>query len=399
MTPRGQIVLSVAIVALAASLVGAYTLLSAPSPGPVGADPHATHGVAGASGDPATPVRLTAETARRIGVTYATATRRTLTREVRALGNVGVDERRIASVDPRVEGWVERLHVDFTGAPVREGEPLLDLYSPALVAAQEELILARRLAGDAAASGSERGRVNAAELLDAARRRLRYWAVPEAAIARIERTGAPERTLALLSPATGVVVEKAVTRGSRVMPGMELFRIADLRRVWVEVDVFEKDLSLVRLGQHGVISFEAYPERELEGLVTYVHSSVAPDTRTGRVRLELDNPDLALKPGMYASVLLHLRAPREGIVVPRTAVLQTGERSLVFVHGPDGSIAARPVRPGLASGDDLEILAGLAEGEVVVASASFLIDAESNLGASVASLDEPAGPPAGHAGH
>lgn len=388
MNSRKQVMLSAAIVGLAAATVGVYgTVAGGTAEGEAGgAAGHAGHGAAPAAGTAAAPVQLSAEDARRIGVSYATAELRRLERTVHAVGNVSYDETRLANVNPKVEGWVERLHVDFTGAPVRRGQPLMEVYSPMLVSAQEELILARRLVDDAAARGSERAATNARDLLESSRRRLRYWDVPEAEIVEIERSGAPRKTLTLAAPASGIVVEKNVVVGSRIMPGMDLYRIVDLSRIWLEIEVFEKDLSLLRPGQHGVVTFEAYPGEEWDGLVTYVYPSVSVEARTGRVRLTLDNPGLRLKPGMYGSVQLHQPTPREALVVPRTAVLQTGERAVVFVREANGTLSPRAVTVGLAEGDVIEIIAGLSAGDVVVSSASFLIDAESNLGASLGAM-------------
>jgi Cu(I)/Ag(I) efflux system membrane fusion protein len=273
-----------------------------------------------------------------------------------------------------------------------------------LVAAQEELILARRLVDQAAAGGSERASGTATELLESARRRLRYWDISAAEIARIERSGTPRRTLTLTAPASGVVVEKNVVQGMRIMPGMDLYKIADLGTVWVEGEVFEKDLSLVRLGQHAVVTLEAYPGERFEGLVRYVYPTLDVQSRTGRVRLELKNPEGRIRPGMYASVALHLPSARESVVVPRTAVLQTGERAIVFVRGADGVLTPREVSVGLGSGGDIAILSGLEAGEVVVSSAAFLIDAEANLGVGMQGMDGMggSGEPAAadpHAGH
>lgn len=404
MNTRKQILLAAAIIGVAGTSVGLYSAFgaSSSSAGTMAGQDHAA--MDGAAAGP-TPVHLTGEAARRIGVTYATAERRALVQEVRATGNVTYDETRLANVNPKIEGWVERLYVDFTGAPVKVGQPLMEVYSPMLVAAQEELILARRLVDQAATGGSERASGTAAELLESARRRLSYWDIPAAEIARIEKSGAPRRTLTLTAPAGGVVVEKNVVKGMRIMPGMDLYRIADLGTVWVEGEIFEKDLSLVRLGQHAVLTFEAYPGERFEGLVRYVYPTLDPTSRTGRVRLELANPGLRIKPGMYASVALHLPSPREAVVVPRTALLQTGERALAFVKGRDGMLTPREVSVGLASGSDVEILSGLTAGEVVASSAAFLIDAEANLGAGLKGMEAmpglgdaaPAANP--HAGH
>lgn len=332
------------------------------------------------------PVRLDAESARRIGVTFATAERRSLARTVRTMATVTYDETRIVNVSPKIEGWIERLYVDFTGAPVGRGQPLLELYSPMLVSAQEELILARRLADESAGDPDPRAAERARQLLEAARRRLAYWDIPTREIQQIERSGVPQKTLTLTAPADGVVVEKSVFEGSRIAPGMNLYRIADLSRVWVEGEVFEKDLGLVRVGQTARVTVDAYPGREFIGTVTYVYPSVSLESRTGRVRIELANPELALKPGMYAPVDLAVPAGEPRIVVPREAVHATGERSYVFVRQPDGLLVAREVTTGLAAGREIEILTGLVGGESVVASANFLIDAESSMGSAIGSM-------------
>jgi len=392
MSARKQIVLSLGLVAVAVGVVGAVALLGRGGTAQeeaMGGRDHAA--MAAATGDEPRPVRLDAESARRIGVTYATATVKPIVRALRTVGNVTFDETRLANVNPKIEGWVERLYVDFTGAPVRRGQPLLAVYSPMLVAAQEELILARRLADEAAARGSERVTANARDLLDSARRRLRYWDIPDEEIRRIEESGAPQKTLVLNSPASGIVVEKTVVEGARIMPGMDLYRIADLSRVWVEGEVFEKDLSLVRLGQDARVTFEAYPGEVFTGEVTYVYPTVTMEARTGRMRVELANPGLRLKPGMYAKVELGGDESRSALMIPRSAVHFTGERALVFVRGADGVLAHRPITTGLVAGDDIEVLAGLGEGEVVVSSANFLIDAEANMGSSMVAMERDTG--------
>jgi Cu(I)/Ag(I) efflux system membrane fusion protein len=391
MTKRTQLVVSVGLVLAAAAIVAAYRL-KAGAPSAAEAAGH-NHGAKAAGADEAQPVMLDPEGARRIGVTYAVAELRPFRRTVSMVGNVTWDETRLANVNPKIEGWVERLHVDFTGAPVRKGQPLLSIYSPMLVSAQEELILARRLAREVTAADAERVTRNAQELLESARRRLRYWDIPDEEIARIEESGTPQKTLTLLAPATGTVIEKNVVEGMRVMPGMDLYRIADLSRVWIEGEVFEKDLSLVRIGQLAQVTFEAYPGETFHGTVTYVYPTVSVESRTGRIRVELANPALRLKPGMYARLALEAGNDREVLLIPRSAVQYTGERALVFVRDADGMLVPREITTGLSSGDDTEVLAGLTAGETVVSSAGFLIDAESNLGSSTMSMPgmEPAG--------
>ncbi len=386
MSTRKQLGLSVGVVALALAAVAVYAFSGQGDTTPQAAMEGHNH--AAAAGDVGfRPVSLDTEAARRIGVTYAAAVRRPVARTVSTVGNVTYDETRLANVNPKIEGWVERLYVDFTGAPVRRGQPLLSVYSPMLVSAQEELILARRLADEAAAAGGARASANAEELLESARRRMRYWDIPAAEIDRIEDSSAPQKTLVLNSPASGIVVEKTVVQGARITPGMDLYRIADLSTVWVEGEVFEKDLSLVRLGQTARVSFEAYPGEVFSGRITYVYPTVSVESRTGRIRVELANPDLRLRPGMYAKLELESDANHAALVIPRSAVHFTGERSMVFVRAEGGLLRPREITTGLIAGADIEVLAGLAEGEVVVSSANFLIDAEANMGSSMATME------------
>ena len=386
MNTRKQIIVSVALIAIASGGVGAYALAGGAGDADgaaAGGHNHAATG--GGGGDELNPVRLSDEAARRIGVTYATAELRPFQRVVSTVGSVTYDETRLANVNPKIEGWIEKLYVDFTGAPVAAGQPLLEIYSPMLVSAQEELILARRLADQARGGGSERAYGSSEELLEAARRRLQYWDIPADEIARIEKNGTPKRTLTLRAPASGIVVEKMAVQGSRIMPGMDIYKIADLSRVWVEGEVFEKDLSLVRLGQTAQVSFEAYPGEEFSGTVTYVYPDVSLESRTGRIRVELPNPGLRLKPGMYAR--LELTADRDGssLMIPRSAVHETGARSVVFVRHGD-TLMPHEVTIGLVAGNDIEILGGIEAGMQVVSSANFLIDAESNMGSSIGSM-------------
>ena len=374
-TPK-QIALSAFIVISAASVVVWQLRSSQPAATDAEMEGH-DHAAMTGGGDVMQPVVLDAEASRRIGVTFATVEHRELTSVLRTVGSVAYDETRLTTVSPKIDGWVEKLLVDFTGAPVLEGEPLMEIYSPALVSAQEELILAVRLVRDASA---DRARVNAGELLTSARRRLSYWDIPEDEIRRIEENLEPTKRMTLRSPAGGIVVEKNVVEGDRIMPGMTVYRIADLSRVWVEAEVFEKDLALVGEGQSATVSFEAYPGRSFEGRVAYVHPTVSVQSRTARVRIELSNRDLALKPGMYAQILLESLASPATLVVPRSSVIQTGERALVFIERSDGALVPREVVPGRTSGRFMEILEGLGMGDQVVSSAAFLVDAESNLG-------------------
>jgi Cu(I)/Ag(I) efflux system membrane fusion protein len=256
----------------------------------------------------------------------------------------------------------------------------MSVYSPMLVAAQEELILAARLVRESADGAAAEGARN---LLEAARRRLEYWDIPADEIARIESSGTPQKTLTLQAPASGVIVEKNVVEGARIMPGMDLYRIADLSTVWVEGEVFEKDLGFVSVGKAARVTLDAYAGEAWSGRVTYVYPTVDQEARTGRVRIELPNPGLRLKPGMYATMEFDASMEANVLRVPRSAVLSTGVRSLVFVRHDDGVLMPHEVTVGQAAGEYVQILTGLTVGQVVVASANFLVDAESNLGAAM----------------
>lgn len=365
-------------------------------------DPAATAGHAhgaGAAGGTSGPVMLDSAQAARIGVSYAQAERGVIEQEIRSVGQVTYDETLVRTVSLKFDGWVERLFVDFTGREVRAGEPLLTTYSPMLASAEEELVLARRLLRDVGHADSAT-RDGAERLLAGARARLRNWDVPAEEIARAEASGESRRALDIRAPYDGVVVEKLVFEGQRVMAGDPLLRLVDLRRVWVEAEVFEQDLALVRLGQRVTVELEAFPGRPRSGPIVFLQPAVDPRTRTMRVRIALDNSDRQLRPGMYATIRLRAAATGTVVLVPRSAVLSTGRRDLVFVRTDDGILEPREVVRGLASDNRVEIRSGLAAGEWVVASATFLVDAESNLGsalggmAGMPGMDMPAPPKA-----
>lgn len=379
-----QILLSAGLLIVAVAGVVGYTVMTKPASALAGMSGH-VHGAAAGPAD-STPkmFAISEERARRIGVAYAVAHRSMLGQTVKSVGTIAFDETRQADVNPKIEGWVDRLYVNYTGAPVSKGQPLMSVYSPMLVSAQEELILARRLLDEASEGGP--AATNAQELLAAARRRLSYWDIPADEIARIERTGQTQKTLVLRSPASGVVTEKNVVQGTRIMPGMDLFRIADLATVWLQGDVFEKDLGLVRVGQPATVTLDAYPGETFLGRVAFIAPGVDLQSRTGTVRVELSNPGNRLKPGMYAAVQIEVPARAAALVVPRTAVLSTGQRNIVFVRHDDGMLMPHQVRLGLAVGDTVEILGGIPDGATVVSSAGFLVDAESNLGAAMQSM-------------
>ena len=334
------------------------------------------HG-ASAVGD-AMPVTLGPRDQERIGVTFAAVELAPLERDVRTVAQVTFDETRLRTVSPLIEGWIDRLYADFTGQEVRAGAPLLSIYSPMVVATQEELLLARRLADDVA-GGTDAAERGARDLLESGRRRLRYWGISEREIRDIEESGEVRRTVTLHSPYSGVVIEKPVMTGQRIMPGDVAYRIADLSRVWLEGEVFERDLPAVRLGLGVRAEFTALPGVVRTGQVSYIYPTVDAATRTARIRVELENAAMALKPGMYGTI--RFAAPSEPTLsVPRSAVLSTGERHLLFLRGPAGQFVPRLVMLGSSTDERVEIVSGVAAGDTVVASGTFLVDAESNLG-------------------
>lgn len=325
------------------------------------------------------PVHLTAAQAQAIGVRFTVVTRGPLSRTVRTVGQVVPAEPNLADITPKIDGFVDRLFVDATGVSVRRGQPLLAIYSPMLVSAQQELLTALHLAQSVDSTAPEAQR-NAQDLVAAARRRLAYWDISAEQIDQLERTGEVTKNLTLVAPFDGVVMEKMVVAGQGVMPGMKLYRLANLSIVWVEGDVFEQDLALIRVGAPVHVELAAYPGRTFTGRVSFVWPMVEAQSRTGRVRVVLANPQGLIKPGMYATLLFDATLGRDLLSVPAEAVVQTGQRNLVFTVASDGSLEPREVTLGGRAGGRIQVLRGVAEGERVVASGNFLVDAESRLG-------------------
>ena len=371
---------------LITSVVGVYLATKA-SRQPSTAVAHQHGAGAASSAASAQPVSLTPAQERRIGVTYAVATLGPLETEVRTIGQITYDETRVRTITVKVDGFVERLLVNATGQPVSVGEPLLTIYSPMLVQAEEDLLLAKRLQSDVAEGNSD-ARRGATELLESSRRRLAWLDIPASDIAAIEQSGTVRRTLTLRSPASGHVLEKNVVAGQKIMAGEPLYRVADLATVWVEGEIFEQDLANVRTGQAVHADFQALPGEHRTGRIAYVYPTVDPDTRTARVRIVLPNGSLRLKPWMYATLRI-VGTPRAAVLtVPRSAVLSTGERNMVFVRDSAGRLVPREVSLGATNDDRIEIVRGLAAGETVVASATFLVDAESNLATGLGGMGD-----------
>jgi Cu(I)/Ag(I) efflux system membrane fusion protein len=307
-------------------------------------------------------------------VKLAKAELRPLTISKRTVGRVTADERKLAQIHSKVDGYVEQLFVSFTGQSVRRGEALLTLYSPDLLSTQQELLLAQR-------NSTPFGRTLAAS----ARRRLLLWDVSAAEIDRVVRTGTPLRAMTLRSPVNGVVMTRNVAAGARVMPADTLYELADLSSVWVIADLYESDLSRVVTGSTVQITIESVPGRIWGGRVDFISPTINPATRTATVRIQLDNRDGALKPDMYANVLLD-QVSGPVVAVPDSAVMQTGTRSIAFVARGIGEFDPRQVETGIRAGGWIEIRRGIAAGDTVVADANFLVDSESRLKSAISGV-------------
>jgi multidrug efflux pump subunit AcrA (membrane-fusion protein) len=310
---------------------------------------------------------------------------------VRAVGRVTTDERRTAHIHAKFEGYIERLYVDFTGMAVKKGDPLLSIYSPDLVATQQEYLLALKAQRQLAQSQVPAVVQGGADLLEAAKERLRLWDISPSDIAEIERSGTVRRDLDLHAEVNGFVVVKNVVQGMRIMPTDTLFEIADLSRVWVMADVYDSDISAVRIGSMADITVSSLPGRHWRGAVTFLSPTVDEKTRTVKVRIEVDNQTGALKPDMFGDVLLSTSSGM-GLVVSDSAVIDTGERTIVFLDRPDGRIEPRQVQLGLRLADGYQVLAGLAKGDRVVTAANFLLDSESSLKAALSAIAQTPAP-------
>jgi RND family efflux transporter MFP subunit len=337
-----------------------------------------------ASGAAAPSVSLSAAAIRATGVAAVPVTRQALSDEIRAVGTIEADETKLERVAARVSGRVERLYANFTGQAVRRGAPLFDLYSPDLVATQREYLLAlenRRRLADASPEAGE----SAQSLVEAARDRLRLWGISADQIRTLERTQRPDLALTYRSPVSGTVVQKSVVEGQYVHEGTDLYLLADLSSVWLVAQVYEFELGRLRVGQPVTATVSALPGSELKGRVVFIEPTLERETRTARVRVALPNPRGDLKPGMFADARLAVPLG-ERLSVPRSAVIDTGTRQVVYVETAPGTFTPRDVKLGSAAGDRREVLEGLREGEKVVAAANFFVDSQAQLAGGGSSI-------------
>lgn len=341
-------------------------------------------------------IQIDPVTAQNMGVRTEPVIRRSLSRTIRTVGLITYDEPRQYSVNSKIDGWIERLFVNQEGQQVKKGQPLMELYSPELVAAQQEYLLALQSSKKLAQSSFPEIAESAKRLLEASRTRLKYWDISAKQIAALENTGQAHKTLTLYSPQSGVVTMKKVIQGMRVMAGEELLQVSDLSRVWVNADIYEYELPWVKVGQTARVELPFGTGKVLEGKITYIYPYLQNETRTVKARIELPNPGMELKPDMYANVQIATTAVEDVLAIPVNAVLNSGKGQTVFVALGEGKFEPRTINTGVSDESGLvEITSGLNEGDVVVVSAQFMFDSESKLREAIQKMLEPKGASAG----
>jgi Cu(I)/Ag(I) efflux system membrane fusion protein len=330
------------------------------------------------------PISLSPDKVQLIGVRTTRADMRPLDKRIRTVGKVQPDETRLAFVNTKVAGWVKKLYVDYTGKEVEKGDPLLSIYSPDLVTAQEEYLIALRSVRSSMRSFStgtgDVAEIEASrrELLQSAKRRLQLWDITDEQIAELEKTGKPKTEMIIEAPLSGIVLDKMVLEGAYITPGMNLYRIADLSSVWIMADIYEYEVPLVKVGQTALVTLPYYSGQSHVATVDFIDPSLDPVSRTVKVRLAMKNPGLMLKPEMFANVEIKVSSGPK-LVIPREAVIDSGMRQIVYVEKKPGVYEMRRVTLGLRGEDYDEVLKGISKGERVVTSGNFLIDSESQL--------------------
>jgi len=324
-------------------------------------------------------VKISPERQQLIGIKTAPVKSQPIRKLIKAVGRVDYAEPNISIVNLKFDGWVEKLYVNSTGRAVRRGEPLFDIYSPELVSAEQEYLIALK----AGASFGE-----ASSVLKSAREKLRLWDIPDKQVEELGRTGEFKKTVTVYSPESGIVIEKNIVQGQKIMSGENLFKIADLSRVWIIGEVYEYELPFIKTGQEVKVSLSYYPGESFTGTIKYIYPYLKPETRTNQIRIEVANPGLKLKPEMFANLEIHVDYGTK-LTVPSDAVLDAGDTKIVFVAKGDGYFEPRQVKLGVRGQDMYQVLEGVSEGEQVVTSANFLIDSESSLKAALNRMTKP----------
>lgn len=330
-------------------------------------------------------VKIDPVTRQNMGVKTEIVKIRTLTKAIRTIGRVDYNEKKVYHVHTKIEGWVEKLYADFTGKKVNKDDILLGIYSPQLVATQEEYLLAKKFSNtlkrDNSATESE-------FVINLSRRRLEFWDVPEHQIKELDEKGTIIKIIHIHSPSRGIITKKHVQEGMFVKPSMSLYTIADISDVWVYADIFEFEIPWIKVGQKAEMTLNSYPGRIFTGKVSFIYPYVEAKTRTVKVRLVFDNPNWDLKPNMYANITLKPMVSKDAVAVPKEAVLFSGERNIVILDRGGGKFAPKEVTIGVEAGGYYQILEGVKEGDKVVTSSQFLIDSESKLKEAISKMLE-----------
>lgn len=337
---------------------------------------------------PLAPIQLSPERLQSIGVSTGEVEQKAVEDEIRTTGNIAVDETRLAYVQLRFSGYIQKVFADATYQYVHKGQPLFTIYSPDLVATEREYLVAKQNQQQVAASTVPGVASSAVSLVEATSERLQQWGIPDKEISRLESTGKVQQELEIDSPVSGYITDREALPNKYVQPDTRLYTVADLSTVWALAQVFQNDLGRVRVGAPATLTVDTYPGRTFSGRVDFVYPDIDPATRTARVRLVFPNPDLKLTPGMFVNVVLKIPMGRQ-LLIPASGVLQSGTRQIAFVDHGSGNLEPREVQLGARIGDDFVVLKGLKPGERIVTSANFLIDSESQLQAALGSFAPP----------
>lgn len=351
-----------------------------PGKSPMGMELVPVYEEEGEEKEPTSTIRIDPATMQNMGVRLGRVQRKSLVKDIRTVGNITFDETKIFTVNTKFNGWIEKLFVNFVGDEVKKGQPLFEIYSPELVTAQEEYLLALDQYNRLSNSSYARVREGAERLLKASRTRMRFWDLTEAQMEKIGKSGKIQKTLTVYSPASGVVTKKDAFEGHYVKEGVHQYEIVDLSSVWVDVDVYEYELPWVRKGMAAEMDLSYIPGKKYTGKVLFIYPYLDTKTRTAKLRLEFANPGYQLKPGMYANILLKRVVAKNSLVIPQEAVIDSGVRQIVFVAVGEGKFQPREVNIGLeVNENEFQVLDGLQEGEEIVLSAQFMLDSESRL--------------------
>lgn len=330
------------------------------------------------AGDEAPAIEISEGAVKMMAVKSTRAEVMPMSHTIRTVGRIEVDEKGLHNINIKVEGWIEKLFVNYTGKSVRKGELVAEIYSPELLATQQELLDSIKWENGQKGDYAKMLSQDAKSVTDAARQRLRLWDISDKQINSIISSGKPMRTLAAYSPADGVVIEKNAVLGAKIMPGEKLFTIADLSTVWIIADVYESEMHFIKPGQKARISMSHLPDSEITSTVDFISPSIDNNTRTLQVRFEVKNPDAQLKPSMYTNIEISIDLGQR-LVVPKSALIDSGQRQIVYVNRGEGFFEPRQIRTGISGGSMVEVTEGLMPGDLVAESGTFLLDSEAQL--------------------